>query len=309
MAWVCYFRNDLEKALNHATIALRHAKRVNSADGVLEASTLLSFIYLAEGETKKADQCVQRIHSVSRATGNPSLIAFADATVAYHSVARGDLGWAEQWSDQRNLQMDEPFSIPFVFECLAQAGLLYRCGRYQEAANTLEAFRDRCMNENMREAVLEVDFLHSATLYALNERGRAWAIIKQALSFAETEGYIRYVVAYAPIISRITNDVAGNQLEGQWFSRVTANVKARGIGTACMPNQSETIGRGSLTRREIEILKLLAAGYRYREIAEKAFVSLPTIKTHTTHIYEKLNVRTRDQAIRRAQELRFLDNL
>jgi len=60
---------------------------------------------------------------------------------------------------------------------------------------------------------------------------------------------------------------------------------------------------GDLTPREIEILKLLADGYKYREIAEKVFVSLETVKTHTKHIYDKLDVSTKTQAVRRAEDL------
>jgi len=62
-----------------------------------------------------------------------------------------------------------------------------------------------------------------------------------------------------------------------------------------------------LTRREMEILKLIAAGYRKREIAEMAFISLDTVKTHTRHIFEKLDARTKIEAIRRAREVNLLE--
>ena len=48
-----------------------------------------------------------------------------------------------------------------------------------------------------------------------------------------------------------------------------------------------------LTPREGEILDLLVAGLRYREIAEKLFISLETVRSHIRHIYEKLQVRSR----------------
>jgi LuxR family maltose regulon positive regulatory protein len=62
-----------------------------------------------------------------------------------------------------------------------------------------------------------------------------------------------------------------------------------------------------LTRREIEILKLMAAGYTsYGEMAKKTFVSLGTIRTHVTHIYRKLNVNTRHDAVQRGKEMNLL---
>jgi ATP/maltotriose-dependent transcriptional regulator MalT len=71
--------------------------------------------------------------------------------------------------------------------------------------------------------------------------------------------------------------------------------------------QSESLA-GALTRREVEILELMAAGYRDKEIAEKAFISLHTAKTHIKHILEKLGATTRVQAIRRAEELKNRKN-
>jgi len=52
----------------------------------------------------------------------------------------------------------------------------------------------------------------------------------------------------------------------------------------------------------------MAAGYRNKEIAERTFVSFETIKTHVKHIFEKLDATTRVQAIRRAEELKLLEN-
>ena len=52
-----------------------------------------------------------------------------------------------------------------------------------------------------------------------------------------------------------------------------------------------------LTEREVEILDLLAQGYRNKQIAEKLFLSPHTIRTHIYNIYEKLQVNNRVEAI------------
>ncbi len=52
-----------------------------------------------------------------------------------------------------------------------------------------------------------------------------------------------------------------------------------------------------LTKREEEILGYLAQGYFYKEIAESLFISVETVRTHIRNIYEKLQVRTRTEAI------------
>lgn len=56
----------------------------------------------------------------------------------------------------------------------------------------------------------------------------------------------------------------------------------------------------NLTARELEVLELLTKGYDYKEIAEKLFLSVFTINAHIRHIYEKLHVHSKSQAVAKA---------
>ncbi|OJJ17876.1 hypothetical protein BKI52_28885 [marine bacterium AO1-C] len=69
------------------------------------------------------------------------------------------------------------------------------------------------------------------------------------------------------------------------------------------PAQIEDIG---LSQRELEVLTFIAEGHSNQEIAEKLFVSINTIKTHTANIYSKLGVRRRTQAVSKAKELKII---
>ena len=51
-----------------------------------------------------------------------------------------------------------------------------------------------------------------------------------------------------------------------------------------------------LTARELDILKLLAKGYMYKEIADQLGISMSTVRTHITAVYEKLHVQSRTEA-------------
>ncbi|MEO8587993.1 MAG: helix-turn-helix transcriptional regulator [Flavobacteriales bacterium] len=59
-------------------------------------------------------------------------------------------------------------------------------------------------------------------------------------------------------------------------------------------------GLNALSDREQEVLDLLVAGLRVKEIAGKLFVSANTVRTHIRHIYEKLQVQSRVEAVNRA---------
>ena len=58
-----------------------------------------------------------------------------------------------------------------------------------------------------------------------------------------------------------------------------------------------------ITRRELEILELIANGLSNREIAEKLFVSENTVKTHSSRLFDKLSARRRTQAVQMGKEL------
>ena len=58
-----------------------------------------------------------------------------------------------------------------------------------------------------------------------------------------------------------------------------------------------------ITKRELEILELIAQGMSNREIADKLFVSENTVKTHSSRLFDKLSARRRTQAVQIAKEL------
>lgn len=61
-----------------------------------------------------------------------------------------------------------------------------------------------------------------------------------------------------------------------------------------------------ISRREYEVLELMARGLTNQEIGDRLFVSLNTIKTHSSNLFVKLDVRRRTQAIQKAKELHLL---
>lgn len=70
-------------------------------------------------------------------------------------------------------------------------------------------------------------------------------------------------------------------------------------------NQKE-IDKLGLSKREIEVLELMATGLSNQEIGEKLFISLNTVKTHSTKLFEKLDVKRRTQAVEKAKKLSLI---
>ncbi len=66
------------------------------------------------------------------------------------------------------------------------------------------------------------------------------------------------------------------------------------------------VARLELSKRELEILGLLAQGHSNQEIAAKLFISLSTVKTHIQNLFEKLEVKRRIQAVEKAKNLSLI---
>lgn len=72
---------------------------------------------------------------------------------------------------------------------------------------------------------------------------------------------------------------------------------ARLLVTEFAAGSQNTVHSGLLSRRENEILTFLSRGFRYKEIAAELFISIETVRTHIRNIYEKLQVKTRAEAL------------
>lgn len=95
---------------------------------------------------------------------------------------------------------------------------------------------------------------------------------------------------------------------GIWAGLKITRKKIVVVTTAATEFQfdDEKLKRLGISKREYEVLELMASGLSNREIADKLFVSLNTIKTHTSNLFLKLEVNRRTQAIQKAKALRLI---
>jgi two-component system, NarL family, response regulator LiaR len=73
-----------------------------------------------------------------------------------------------------------------------------------------------------------------------------------------------------------------------------------GAGFTANEREIEKLG---ISKRELEVLQLMARGLSNQEIAAQLFVSLPTVKTHSSKLFEKLDVKRRTQAVEKGRQL------
>ena len=92
---------------------------------------------------------------------------------------------------------------------------------------------------------------------------------------------------------------------GIWVGLRLTRKKIILVGPEFVLNE-DALRQLDISKRELEVLKLLAQGLSNQEIADKLFVSLNTIKTHTSNLFSKLDVKRRTQAVQKGKNLRLI---
>ncbi len=311
LAYIFYLQNKLEKAREHAGISLQQTENDGLFTEIKAGYELQLLLHLAAGETEKADQRIQEIKTLSVKFNIPQLAASAEVNTAKLALEQGCPAIAEQWSQQRNLELNEPFSLLFAVECMTLARLFYARGQYSDAAHTLKTLRNRCQKRGLLELVLQIDILHSAVLHALGRRNAAISLLQQTLAFSMSAGYVRPYANDAGLIAPILKTLAGKQNDPALASHYKTVLTACNIPLD-QPDTSYLNSKGIygvLTRREIEILTWMIKGDSNKEIAHQAFISVTTVKTHVSRILSKLGVKTRVQAIAKAKAMNLLEKV
>jgi LuxR family maltose regulon positive regulatory protein len=156
---------------------------------------------------------------------------------------------------------------------------------------------------------IEVLLLEALAEAALGDKRRALARLGHALSLGETEGYVRIFLDEGEPMVALLRLAASRGIAPEYAGRlITAHEEvARAPSSArALPSDVSLMPIEPLSERELDVLRLLNSDLSGPEIARRLIVSVNTVKTHRRHIYEKLGVHSRFEAVQRAQELDLL---
>jgi LuxR family maltose regulon positive regulatory protein len=206
------------------------------------------------------------------------------------------------------------YALGYLAVISAQRGKLAEAGRRVSMARVLA--KRQALSEHWFTVM--VDYAAAELARASGELQVARAEAERGLSIARRFG-LRLDSAYGLVaLSRIAlaagEEAEARELRARAQRQLTACPDsgflrgwARAEDTADPESQPTTAdGFDELSERELAVLRLLASRLSLREIGNELYVSLNTIKTHTRHVYAKLRVGSRQQAVIRARELGLL---
>jgi adenylate cyclase len=168
-------------------------------------------------------------------------------------------------------------------------------GRYEEAIETLKRARDRNPDYLPVRAYLTASY--SELGWEEEARNEAAEFVRLSPQTSAEAWRHRLPYKDQAVLERVYSSVRKAEL--------SCEKKSLSVFKADAPPKIEELME-PLSKREIEVLHLMAAGLSNREIAEKLFISLNTVKTHAKNINGKLDVNNRTKAVARAKELDVL---
>jgi LuxR family maltose regulon positive regulatory protein len=316
MGELLYEWYDLKAAEEYLREGIELGKPFGSAGSLLHGSMCLALIKLAGGDFNGALMIQQEIEQAVERDNLSSVRTAVRAFGVRLELAGGKSDVASHWIQE---VADNPLPFPSDFECLTLVRAYLALGKYAEARRLLEPLLREAAQRS--RSMLEGLILLALALREQNEGEQARATLTRALALAEPEGYVATFVSEGqPMAALLTQALDAQKKErSEGAQRISSGYIRKLLavlkGETLSPSK-ETAHQGTvqspgepleaLSERELEVLQRLAAGLSNQAIAQEFIVSVGTIKTHLNHIYGKLNVHSRTQAVARARALHLL---
>ncbi len=319
--------NRLDEALDLALQGVRLSEQTETIVALYLGYTVLMHIYLAQGEMDAARFAFQKAEEALTKTYSPyRRDAYLIVQWVQFWLASGALERAINWVQEiaRHTSVPSPLAhehspLAREREDVARARILLAQQRPTEALSLLEPLQVSAEQQKRWSHVIEMKVLQAVAYHMLDEEQKAFTVLAQAVHLAEPEGYIRIFVdegtAMVALLSRL-RDQERKQGPTPYLDTLLATFSSESMTHKPLPTGSGQ-HRGHireqpliepLSERELEVLQLIARGDSNQEIAEVLVIALDTVKRHVTHIFEKLGVHNRVQAVARARALGLLSD-
>jgi LuxR family maltose regulon positive regulatory protein len=155
---------------------------------------------------------------------------------------------------------------------------------------------------------LKVMVLQTVALQAHGEKGKAVHLLCDALALAEPGGFIRLFVDEGLPMAHLLSEAEVLGMLPDYTGKLLAVLEAeeqKSEDASSLPPPAQPLIE-PLSRRELEVLRLIAQGLSNQEICERLFLALDTVKGHNRKIFDKLQVQRRTEAVARGRELGLL---
>ena len=328
---LCRARGDLDAATLYLTQGLELVKRRADHNAPIQGLISLAWIRQARGDVQGARAAMQEAAHLAQGKTSTRTIVQLGAHQARLALRQGDLAAAERWANESQLQ-DQVLTGDSAGQYLYQvvqstrARLLIAQGRSGEALAILEQLHGQAAKAGWGRVMISLSALTALAWHAHGNSEQALATLQEALALAEPEGYVGVFADEGPAMARLLAEGTRHEFWREprldrYAQRLFAACRSQpapgarssahlpGLGASSQEPESGPVSAGQiepLSERENEVLHLLNQGLSNRQIAERLYLGLGTVKTHVHNIYAKLAVQDRQHALMQARELHLL---
>lgn len=299
---------DLDAARQHLERAAALGESAAMGESRYRWYVAMSRVAEAEGNPQEAIALLDEAEQLYRPGFFPQVRPIA-AMRARVWVANDNLSQAAVWAAERGVSVTDDVAYLSEFDHLTLVRLLIAQHRRRqdpaaldEAVRLLARLHAAAETSGRAGSLIEIQMLNALARDAQGHCPQALQSLAQAwVQAPEPEGYVRlFLDEGAPMVDLLR--VAEHQgVAGDHAHRLLGLSAARdggGVGA----RQRAASSSESLSDRELQVLRLLDSELSGPQIARELFVSPNTLRTHTKHIFTKLDVTNRRAAVRRAHE-------
>jgi LuxR family maltose regulon positive regulatory protein len=298
LAQVLYEWNDLSGAEQHGRQSLHLARQYDRViDRFIVCEVFLARLKLALGDVASAAALLAQASQSARQNNFVYRIPEIAAAQVLALLRQGNLAAAAQLAQAHDL----PLSWARIH--LAQ-------GDTSTALAVLVPYRQQIEAKGWQDERLRVMVVEAVALHAHGEKDRAVQLLADALERAQAGDFIRLFVDEGTPMAQLLSQAAAQGIMPDYIGRLlsifeaeTYNVEYTAYLRPAAPAQPLI---EPLSQRELEVLQLIAQGLSNREIGERLFLALDTVKGHNQKLFGKLHVQRRTEAVARARELGLL---
>jgi ATP/maltotriose-dependent transcriptional regulator MalT len=308
---VAYQRGDFDTAMQHLTEGLRLSRQFVNPDSLANGLATLAWIHRARGDVSAALDAMEEAERVSE----PTVVDLLNSVPAQRArllLSQGDVAAAARWTEQRGITAQDEPSYPHEVAYLLLARVLLAQDQPNQALGVLDRLQPAAVAQVRTGSVIEIQALRALALAALGDGDGAVATLAETRTRAYPQGYVRVFVDEGPAMGSLLGRLIRTQpvtVPGDYVGTLVQGLRHDMEGPASDEGPTAAIVAGlvtELSERELEVLRLLAAGEQNQEIADQLYLALNTVKKHVTHIFEKLGAANRTEAASRARELGLL---
>jgi LuxR family maltose regulon positive regulatory protein len=290
LAGILYEWNDLDATEQYGQLSLQLGQQLENIDTPALSGVLLTRLKLAQGdEAEAAEVIAQAEHFVQQHNFMHRMPEIASAQV---------LVLLKQGNFEAATDLAKTHELP-----LSQARVHLARGEPASALAVLEPLRQQAEADGTENARLKIKALQAVALYERRKIEGAVQVLGEALTLAERGDMIRTFVDEGASMAQLLQEAASQGVMSDYLRKLLAAFEAEKLGDIVTPTQPLV---EPLSPRELEVLQLLAEDLTNREICERLYLALDTVKGHNRNIFAKLGVKNRTQAVYKASSLGIL---